>query len=71
MTADGTTLRFHRRFRGARILRDGTVLYWWMDIICGVVFYLLYSAVRNANAGAPMRLTSSVIMYQSSPTATA
>jgi len=37
------------RLRGARRLRDGHVLYWWLEIIAVVVFYLVYSAIRNAN----------------------
>ena len=54
MTVGDTTVRpLHRRFRGARLLRDGTVLYWWVELICAVVFYLVYSAIRNANGNDP------------------
>jgi PAP2 superfamily len=41
--------RFHRRLPHGRRLRDGTVLYWWAEIIFVLVFYFVYSAVRNAN----------------------
>jgi hypothetical protein len=30
--------RLHRRLPGARVLRDGTVLYWWVEIIAIAVF---------------------------------
>jgi hypothetical protein len=47
----GTALR--RRLPGARVLRDGTVLYWWVEIIAILVFYLVYSRIRNANGNDP------------------
>ena len=54
MSAEDTALRpFHRRLRGARTLRDGTVLYWWVELVCAVVFYIVYSAIRNANGNDP------------------
>jgi membrane-associated phospholipid phosphatase len=54
VTADGTALRpLHRRLRGARTLRDGTTLYWWIEIVCAVVFYLVYSTIRNVNGNDP------------------
>ena len=42
-----------RRLPGARVLRDGHVLYWWAEIIAILLFYLVYSAVRNADAAHP------------------
>jgi hypothetical protein len=42
---------FHRRFKGARLLRDGHVLYWWGELIAVVVFYLVYSFIRNLHHG--------------------
>jgi hypothetical protein len=41
-----------RRLPWGRRLRDGSVLYWWAEIICAVVFYVVYSAIRNSNEGA-------------------
>jgi len=43
----------HRRLPGGRLLNDGTVLYWWGELIFVVVFYVAYSAVRNANGNDP------------------
>lgn len=42
-----------RRLPGARTLRDGTVLYWWGELVLGLVFYVAYSAVRNTNGNDP------------------
>lgn len=42
-----------RRLPGARVLRDGHVLYWWAEIAAILLFYLVYSAVRNADAAHP------------------
>ena len=39
------------RLPGARLLRDGHHVYWWAEILAVLVFYLIYSAVRNANQG--------------------
>ena len=44
--------RLHRRLP-ARVLRDGTVLYWWVEIIAILVFYFVYSQIRNANRQRP------------------
>ncbi len=40
--------RVHRKFWAAKPLRDGYVLYWWAEILAILVFYLVYSAIRNA-----------------------
>jgi PAP2 superfamily protein len=39
------------RLPGGRQLRDGRRLYWWVEIVAIVAFYLVYSAIRNANEG--------------------
>jgi hypothetical protein len=39
----------HRSLPGARRLKDGSTLYWWAEILAILVFYFVYSAVRNAN----------------------
>lgn len=42
----------YRRLPWGRTLRDGTVLYWWAEIIYAVVFYVVYSTIRNSTEGA-------------------
>lgn len=37
--------------RGTRLTSDGRTLRWWAEIATIVAFYLVYSAVRNANQG--------------------
>lgn len=37
------------RVPGGRRLRDGHVVYWWVEILAVVAFYLVYSAIRNLN----------------------
>jgi hypothetical protein len=39
------------RLPGGRRLRDGHYIYWWLEIVAIVAFYLVYSAIRNANEG--------------------
>jgi hypothetical protein len=36
---------------GGRRLRDGHVLYWWVEVLAILGFYFVYSAIRNANEG--------------------
>lgn len=43
----------HRRLPGARVLSDGTVAYWWAELLSAVLFYVLYSTVRNLNGQNP------------------
>jgi PAP2 superfamily len=38
-------------FPGGRELGDGRHLYWWIEILAIVLFYMVYSAIRNANEG--------------------
>jgi hypothetical protein len=51
--ADETDQPARRTFRlpGARALRDGHHLYWWVEILAILAFYMVYSAIRNANEG--------------------
>jgi len=39
------------RLPGGRELRDGHHIYWWVEIIAILAFYMIYSAIRNANEG--------------------
>jgi hypothetical protein len=39
------------RLPGGRRLRDGHVLYWWVEVLAVLGFYFVYSAIRNANEG--------------------
>jgi hypothetical protein len=39
------------RLPGAQRLRDGRHLYWWLEILAVLTFYMIYSAIRNANEG--------------------
>lgn len=40
-----------RRLPGARVLSDGAVLYWWLEIGLVLAFYAVYSTIRNSNEG--------------------
>lgn len=42
-----------RKLRGGRRLRDGHYLYWWVEILAVVVFYVVYSTIRNLHHGDP------------------
>jgi len=44
----------HRELKGGRRLRDGHVLYWWVEILAILGFYGVYSAIRNANGTHPI-----------------
>ncbi len=39
------------RLPGGRRLRDGHYIYWWLEILAVAAFYLVYTAIRNANEG--------------------
>jgi len=41
----------HRRLPGARVLNNGAVLYWWVEVLFVAVYYAVYSAIRNLNQG--------------------
>lgn len=49
-TSLATTERTRVRLPGGKRLRDGHFIYWWAEIAAILVFYLVYSAVRNAQA---------------------
>jgi hypothetical protein len=52
--ADETARPAERRglpLPGGRRLRDGHHLYWWIEMFAIVAFYMVYSAIRNANEG--------------------
>lgn len=36
---------------GGRRLRDGHVIYWWVEVLAIIAFYFVYSAIRNTNEG--------------------
>jgi len=46
---------WHRRLRGGRTLTGGAVIYWWLEIVAVLTYYLVYSEVRNADAAHPER----------------
>jgi PAP2 superfamily len=43
-----------REMKGGRLLRDGSSIYWWVEILAILAFYLVYSAIRNANGTHPL-----------------
>ncbi len=56
MTADAAVdlpRPLRRRWPGGRRLRDGHHLYWWVEILAVVVFYVFYSTIRNLHHGDP------------------
>ena len=46
-----TVVKRRTRFPGGRVLSDGHVLYWWVEILAIVIFYFVYSAIRNVHGG--------------------
>jgi hypothetical protein len=44
-----------RTARSGRRLSDGSVIYWWLEIVMCLVFYLVYSIGRNTNKGDPSK----------------
>jgi hypothetical protein len=40
-----------RRWPGGRRLRDGHYLYWWVEILAIIAFYVVYSTIRNLHHG--------------------
>ena len=50
---DATTSRGTDASAAARRSPAARVIYWWVEIIAVLIFYVVYSAVRNADAGAP------------------
>jgi hypothetical protein len=43
----------HRRLPGGRTLRDGRRLYWWGELLAVLIFYGVYSFIRNLHHGNP------------------
>ena len=41
------------RSKGAKTLTGGAVIYWWFEVIAVLTYYVVYSAVRNADAAHP------------------
>jgi hypothetical protein len=41
------------RFRRGRVLSDGSRLYWWRELVFGVLVYFVYETVRNISKGKP------------------
>jgi len=48
-----STVPRRRRWRGRRRLSDGHYLYWWVEILAIIAFYLVYSTIRNLHHGDP------------------
>lgn len=42
-----------RRLPGARVLRSGHVIVWWVEVIAVGIFYVVYSTIRNSNNASP------------------
>ena len=42
---------WRRRLPGARVLRNGFVIYWWVEVAFIAGYYAVYSAIRNLNEG--------------------
>lgn len=61
------TAQGRRRLPGGRKLRDGRHLYWWVEILAILIFYAVYSAVRNsvsANPGPALQHARQLIHLQ-------
>jgi hypothetical protein len=48
-TTEARAPKLYRRLWAAKALRDGHVIYWWAEMLMIGLFYILYSAVRNAD----------------------
>jgi len=46
-----TEVQRRPRFGGGRVLTDGHVVYWWVEVLCILGFYVVYSAIRNIHGG--------------------
>jgi hypothetical protein len=47
--AESRRRRWYRQLPGARVLQNGYVLYWWLEIVMLALFYVTYSSIRNLN----------------------
>ncbi len=54
-TTDAPSVPRRRRLPGRQVLTGGAVIYWWLEIVAVLTYYLLYSTVRNADAEHPER----------------
>jgi PAP2 superfamily len=43
-----TTTR-RRELKGGRRLRDGSTIYWWVEVLAILAFYFVYSAIRDVS----------------------
>jgi hypothetical protein len=55
MTTSETATRPARRGRTGRRLSDGSVIYWWLEIVMCLLYYFVYSLARNANKSDPSK----------------
>jgi len=55
MAKADTTIGPERRARMGRRLSDGSVIYWWLEILISLLFYLVYSLARNTNKSNPTK----------------
>ena len=46
-----TDVQRRSRLPGGRVLTDGHVLYWWVELLALLVFYAVYSAIRDVHGG--------------------
>jgi len=46
-----TEVQTKPRFGGGRVLSDGHVIYWWVEVLAILGFYVVYSAIRNIHGG--------------------
>lgn len=51
MAKSDTESESKRHAWSGRRLSDGSTIYWWGEVLMCVLFYLVYSAARNANEG--------------------
>jgi hypothetical protein len=47
------TVAKRRQLKGGRRLREGSYIYWWVEILAILLYYVVYSAIRNANGSHP------------------
>jgi PAP2 superfamily len=50
MRTDDRSRRRYRNLWGAKVLRNGYVIYWWAEILAILIFYVVYSTIRNADS---------------------
>ena len=55
LSAEAIPTARRRRLPAAKTLTGGAVIYWWLEIIAVLTYYVVYSAVRNADAAHPER----------------